>query len=411
MSSNDLKGDKSSIAIIGTSASVRHATTAIASLLSFLKGILYLSAPITFAVLTRYPYLRKWCGPIGLALTIAGFLASSFVTQIWQLIATQGVLAAIGSGLLYSPTTLYLDEWFIRRKGLAYGIMLASKSFSGVVLPFATASSLQRFGFRNTVRAWSVVLVRGFQGALGFPMAMFARKTNTVQLVLTAPLLYFLKPRVIVSASTTPRKVSFTFLTLPSFWILQSGNIIQSLGYFLPSTYLGSYAHSIGLSPEVGTLMIALINAASVPGSVVMGMLNDRFDVSNVILISSLGSTLAVFVFWGLASRAALLAVFAILFGFFAGGFSATWSGVMTQMKKERPALDTGLAFGLLAGVRGIGNVISGPLSSALVGKGMTVDARRGYESQYEWLIVFTGLTSLLGGWSWGWKECRRLIH
>ena len=142
-----------------------------------------------------------------------------------------------------------------------------------------------------------------------------------------------------------------------------------------------------------------------------MGILNDRFDVSNVIFVSSLGSTLTVFIFWGLAGQAALLAIFSIFYGFFAGGYSATWSGSMTQMKKERPALDTGLAFGLLAGVRGVGNVISGPLSSALVSQGLVGHARFGYETKYEWLIVFTGLTALLGGWSWGWKESKRLLR
>lgn len=230
---------------------------------------------------------------------------------------------------------------------------------------------------------------------------------------MTAPLLYFLKPRIPLAASTAPHRLSLDFLSLPTFWILQTGNLIQSLGYFLPSAYLASYASSIGLGPQIGTLMIALFNATSVPGSIVMGVLNDRYQVTNVILVSTLGSTVAVFVFWGLADKAATLAVFAILYGFFAGGFSATWSGVMTQMKREKPALDTGLVFGLLAGARGVGNVVSGPISSALVGASLeqgVKNAHLGYETQYGWLIVFTGLTALFGGWGWGWRECKRLL-
>lgn len=93
-------------------------------------------------------------------LLIIGFLLSSFATQIWQLIATQGVLSAIGAGLLFSPTTMYLDEWFIRRKGLAYGIMWAAKSISGVVLPFLAQACLDKFGPRATLRAWVVTIVR-----------------------------------------------------------------------------------------------------------------------------------------------------------------------------------------------------------------------------------------------------------
>lgn len=119
-----------------------------------------------------------------------------------------------------------------------------------------------------------------------------------MKLIATAPLLYFLRPRTRPISSTTPQRLSLSFLTLPSFWILQTGNILQSLGYFVPSTYLASYASIIGLKPQTGTLMIALLNATSVPGSLLIGILNDRCHVTNVILISTIGSTLAVLVFW-----------------------------------------------------------------------------------------------------------------
>lgn len=125
-----------------------------------LQGILYLSSPFTFALLSRYPHLRRWSGPLGLFITVVGFLSSSFANSIGGLVATQGVIAAIGGGLLYSPVTLYMDEWWVRRKGLAYGVMLASKALSGVIIPFVMDALLHRFGFRITMRAWAVAIVR-----------------------------------------------------------------------------------------------------------------------------------------------------------------------------------------------------------------------------------------------------------
>ena len=122
--------------------------------------MLYLSAPITFALLTRYPFLRPWCGILGLLISVVGFLASSFTNTVGTLLATQGVIAAIGSGLLYSPTTLYLDEWFVEKKGVAYGIVLASKSAAGVGLPFAMEWLLGLWGWRVAIRVWAVVFVR-----------------------------------------------------------------------------------------------------------------------------------------------------------------------------------------------------------------------------------------------------------
>ena len=68
----------------------------------------------------------------------------------------------------------------------------------------------------------------------------------------------------------------------------------------------------------------------------------------------------------------------------------------------QSPDMDTGLIFGLLAGGRGIGNVISGPLSVALVGEGGLGGSKEyGYGSMYGMVILFTGITSLLGGWGW----------
>lgn len=115
----------------------------------------------------------------------------------------------------------------------------------------------------------------------------------------------------------------------------------------------------------------------------------------------------------------ALLIVFALCYGFFAGGFSSTWSGVLRELQSENPRLDTGLVFGLLAGGRGVGNVVSGPISVALMaarvgskkGGDMTMMGKSNgqvrspgagaYGSEYGPMILFTGASALLGAWGW----------
>ncbi|GLA71326.1 hypothetical protein AtubIFM55763_001696 [Aspergillus tubingensis] len=312
------------------------------------------------------------------------------------MIVTQGVICGLGNGLVFSPTTLYLDQWFVRRKGLAYGIMWAGKSICGVALPFMTSACLDRFGAKTTLRAWTVVTL--------------------LTLAATLP---FIKPRIPPAPSTTPQPLNLAFLKLATFWMLQLGNIIQSFGYFLPSTYLPSYTTTAaGLSDTTGTLLVALFNATSVVGGIVLGSLCDRFAVSNIMLLSSVGSGMSVLLFWGLSTSSpsasfpqaaiALLVLFSITYGFFAGGFSSTWSGVLTQVKREVPSLETGLVFGLLAGGRGIGSVISGPLSSALMQRGSITGQENGeigYTTDYGALILFTGVTAIFGGWSWMWHH------
>ena len=342
--------------------------------------------PLTFTFLTRCPRLRPYCGPLGLAITISSLILSSFATQVWQLIASQGVLCAIGRGLLFSPTTLYLDEWFTFRKGMAYGTMWAGKSVAGVILPFVMQSLLASYGPRTALRVWAIALF-----------------------VLTAPLLFFLKPRIpITTSSSTRHTLSWNFLQASTFWMLQLGNIIQYFGYFLPSIYLASYAHALGLPDITGTILIAIFNFASVPGAPVIGMLGDHFAAATVILISSLGSAIGVFLFWGLSNHIVLLTLFTIIYGFFAGGFSSTWPGILQELKRENENVDTGLVLGLLLGGRGIGNVISGPVSAALLEDAWSTGGSRGYSTKYGPVILFTGVTALLGGWGWIWKAWKQ---
>ncbi|PHH91486.1 hypothetical protein CDD83_269 [Cordyceps sp. RAO-2017] len=114
-------------------------------------GVMYLMMPLAFVTLYRYPHLRPWCGRIGLVLTVASIAASAFVDSVAGLVATQGVLYALGCGLLFSPMSMYMDEWFVERKGVAYGVMWGGKSAVGVAMPFVFSALLQRFGLRPTL--------------------------------------------------------------------------------------------------------------------------------------------------------------------------------------------------------------------------------------------------------------------
>ena len=88
-------------------------------------GIMYLFAPISLHALEAWPSVHRLSSVVGLIIIVSALIASSFSTRVWHLILTQGVLYAIGGSLLYSPTMFYLDEWFVKRKGLAFGIMWA----------------------------------------------------------------------------------------------------------------------------------------------------------------------------------------------------------------------------------------------------------------------------------------------
>ncbi|CAL8574883.1 hypothetical protein XPA_000832 [Xanthoria parietina] len=234
------------------------------------------------------------------------------------------------------------------------------------------------FGFRTTLRAYAVALM-----------------------VLALPLLYFIRPRLPLAQTSLQRRLDLSFLRTTAFWIPQSANVAQGLGYFIPGIYLPTYATSQGMTGTEGTFMLALVNMGVVFGAIWVGALTDRMHVISVMALCSFGAVLAVFVFWGLAVSMPMLCLFSLLYGLTAGGFSATYTGIVQLVKEQDTAADTGMIFGFLAVGRGIGALASGPLSEALLHmqtwKG---EAKLGYGTGYGLLIVFTGITAAAGGTS-----------
>jgi MFS family permease len=174
-------------------------------------------------------------------------------------------------------------------------------------------------------------------------------------------------------------------------------HVSTTLIHFLPV-----YARTLGFSALTGSLIVALLNTASVPGVVLLSAFCDRTNVTNVIFVSALGSTLSVFLLWGLSTSLPAIIVFAITYGFFAGGFTSTYAGTVKELRRVSTGSDLGSIFGLLSAGRGIGNVICGPISETLLGQGPWYGkALFAYGSAYGPLITFTGITAALTLMPW----------
>jgi hypothetical protein len=87
------------------------------------------------------------------------------------------------------------------------------------------------------------------------------------------------------------------------------------------------------------------------------------------------------------------------MYGLFAGCYSTTYSGIMKALSHSQEAADSTMVFSVLVAGRGIGNVLSGPISEALIGAG-EVGSVGVYASKYGPLVVFTGVSAVLGGFS-----------
>jgi MFS family permease len=337
------------------------------------KGVAYLSCPLTIVAMILLPGMTRWFSTIGLVIMSLSLAMGSFATNVTHLVLSQGIAFGFGGCIAYSPSILFMPEWFVRRRGLAFGMVWAGSGLSGIIFPLLLEKLLSRFGFQTTLRILSVLVF-----------------------VLAGPFLYFHKPRIPISAS---RHLSFRFLFNRVFIFYQIGNIFEALGFFLPALYLPTFARAIGTSGFLSSFTVTAFNLASIFGSVSMGFLSDRYHVQNCVAIATVGAALSIFFLWGFSLDIPVLLVFSIAYGLFAGSYSATWSGMINEIQRVDPTSDPTIIFSFIAFGRGIGNVVSGPFSEAL----LEADSWKGhawgaYGSGFGLLIVCTGVTAILGG-------------
>jgi hypothetical protein len=93
-------------------------------------------------------------GPI----CIAGLVFGSFASTLEALILTQDVAYGLSFLVFYYPILSMVNEYWIARRGMAYGILCGASGVSGSVMPFALLTLLAKYGYRTTLRAVAVAL-------------------------------------------------------------------------------------------------------------------------------------------------------------------------------------------------------------------------------------------------------------
>lgn len=303
---------------------------------------------------------------------IIGLLAGSFAKTLGALIFTQGILYGLGFVIFYYPIISMVNDFWIKRRGMAYGLLCSASGVSGTAMPFAFEAALNKYGFPTTLRAVAVSLF-----------------------VLTGPLIPLLKGRIPASEASIVPRTDWTFLRVRLFWVYSVSNLTQGLGYFLPSLYLPSYATSIGLSSKQGALLLAIMSIAQVLGQLSFGYLSDRkLPLNLLIVFSNIMSSIAVFACWGLARTFSLLLVFSMLYGYFGAGYTAMWARMGTRVSGDPTAAFA--AFGLLNFGKGMGNVLTGPIGGTLLGG--AIDKQKYAAMKFEGAVLFAGCCMLASG-------------
>lgn len=151
-----------------------------------------------------------------------------------------------------------------------------------------------------------------------------------------------------------------------------------------------AFAAALKIDPTLSTMLLCLLNLAQVMGQLTLGWISDKVNIFLLVVLSTAGSGIVSCGFWMSATCLAHLVAFSILYGAFAGGFSVLYARFVSCLTED-PAIGLWL-YGMFAFQRGLGNTVSGPISSELL-KLVSEKLKTDPPAAYRPLIMFVGLS------------------
>lgn len=335
------------------------------------QGLVLLGAPLATTVVKRFPHRRRFMVYSGWILCICGLLAASFANTVSSLIATQGLLYGLGTSTILWPVIDMVSEWWITRRGMAFGLVSASSGLTGAVMPIILEKLLQRYGYKITLRACAVAV-----------------------LLLTAPLIPFLKERLPVSNAAQRPRADWSFIRNPLFYTYALATAVQGLGFYIPPLFISSYSIAVGIPSTQAAALLAVMAAFQTLGQFAFGWLSDKkIHVSLLASICCIVGSIATATFWGLGKSLPLLIVYSMFYGFFAFAFGSMRVAMTRILCTEQSAVLT--LYSVFVFLQGMGNVLVGPIAAGLMSGAINI-ADYG-ASRYKESIIFVASSSMLG--------------
>ncbi|KAB8255539.1 major facilitator superfamily domain-containing protein [Aspergillus pseudonomiae] len=357
---------------------------------SFSTFALFSGAPIAGVLVDRVgPTVLLIFG--GLAMLVAVFM-TSLCQQYYQFFLAQAVLLGASMSCLFCPAIATVSRYFHKNKGLAMGVTVGGSSAGGVVWPIVLNELLNKDG---VTFGWTIRIV----GFIMLPLLVLAVLTVTPPAKKADDghhhhMLTDEEERnkrhevdgtheVLQEEASAHKQGLVSLLKNTTFMVLCSGLSISYLGMFSPFFYATSYAQSLGHSTSFAFYLVSIINAASLFGRILPGILADRYGHFNLCGTAALLSG-ATALCWTAAKSSGGLVVWCLAYGLTSGAIMSLQSACAAHLA---PHELHGTAVGLLMGSVALTALFGTPISGQLV-------ESYGYLA----LSIYAGASLVVGG-------------
>jgi oxalate/formate antiporter len=289
---------------------------------------------------------RKLIG-LGGALTGLSWVLSSYATSLTELYLTYGVIAGLGTGIVYVGVVGQVVGWFPDRRGFAAGVVAAGYGIGAILTTFPINDALATVGYQATLLRFGVVFgVVGVVAALG------------------------LKPPPVAStADGGGGAATGQMLKTPIFWLMFVMMTLMSTSGLMVISNMAGFATEFGVAQMTVWGMAALPLALTIDRFTngltrpFFGYVSDHLGRENTMFLAFVLEAVAMTA-W-LLTRGNPLA-FALLSGLVFFGWGEIFSLFPSTLTDTFGTRNATRNYGCLYIAQGIGSILGGPLAVLL---------------------------------------------
>ncbi|KAL8801463.1 MAG: hypothetical protein Q9182_004429 [Xanthomendoza sp. 2 TL-2023] len=323
-----------------STALLSHESASSISWIGTLQGfLLFLIGILTGPVFDR-GYFRHLI-ILGAFLVVFGMLMTSLGTTYYQIILAQGVCVGLGAGCLFVPSVAIVATYFTSKRALMTGFTAAGGSIGGIIYP---------------------IVFHKLQPIVGFPWA-----TRIIAFMVLSMLCVSL---AIMRTRTAPPPKARALLDLSAFReapfnIFSLALFLTFIGVYFPFFYASIYGSRVTrLDDDVSFYLLPVLNAGSIFGRIVPGLVADKAGSLNTIIPFAVIAAILEFA-WLDITNAPGLWVFSVLYGFFSGAVVTLPSTIITLISPDLSLVGTRM--GMSFTFSGLGLLIGNPIAGSIL--------------------------------------------
>ncbi len=334
--------------------------------------------------------------PIGAVLVAVGMGLATLATALWQFYLTLGVLVIGGSIFIsYIGHSMFLANWFQRKRGLAVGIAFSGVGFGGILMFLGIQHIITSVGWRVSCWAMAALLV-----AVVVPLNFFLQRQRPQELGLepdgdgaddadSARLAQIdtVVDREWAETEWTPRRAMKT----ARFWWLALTLGTGLFAWYAVQVHQSQYLEQLGFSKDEVALALGVVVLSGVIGQIGLGHLSDRIGREWAWTLSLLGYVLCYVLLLTMKSQpsAVLMYAMAAAQGVLGYGLAALY-GAMPADLFQGPRFAAILGIVSIAANLGAG---LGPWAA-----GSVYDHTGSYQDAW-WLAIAVSFLSIAAVW------------